>query len=176
MEFSRQEYWSGLPFPSPGHPEPELTDQTGSQHCILCCRNLEAGLTGCALSGEQDWSCSVRRAGPEPSSVWGRLCLSASPPRLRPIFRASPDKNNCLQGSQASQGHAYSTSPPPKAPNLVLRSRPDAPRAGLVHVTRPAERRLFPFCGRSGSLGGSRVVVSCLFIALSASPAVSEKS
>ena len=25
MEFSRQEYWSGLPFPSPGHlPSPEI--------------------------------------------------------------------------------------------------------------------------------------------------------
>ena len=25
MEFSRQEYWSGLPFPSPGHlPNPEI--------------------------------------------------------------------------------------------------------------------------------------------------------
>ena len=25
MEFSRQEYWSGLPFPSPGdHPDPEI--------------------------------------------------------------------------------------------------------------------------------------------------------
>ena len=31
MEFSRQEYWSGLPFPSPGDlPDPEIGQETGS--------------------------------------------------------------------------------------------------------------------------------------------------
>ena len=29
MEFSRQEYWSGLPFPSPGHlPNPEIESRS----------------------------------------------------------------------------------------------------------------------------------------------------
>ena len=35
MEFSRQEYWSGLPFPSPR----DLPDP-GIQPCLLCCRHL----------------------------------------------------------------------------------------------------------------------------------------
>jgi len=31
MGFSRQEYWSGLPFPSPGDlPDPEIGQETGS--------------------------------------------------------------------------------------------------------------------------------------------------
>ena len=35
MEFSRQEYWSGLPFPSPGDlPNP------GTEQCLLHCRQI----------------------------------------------------------------------------------------------------------------------------------------
>ena len=51
MEFSRQEYWSGLPFPHPGDlPDPEIelaslalagrfstTEPPGKPVCVCCC-------------------------------------------------------------------------------------------------------------------------------------------
>ena len=51
MEFSRQEYWSGLPFPSPGHlPGSEIqpalagrffTTEPPMKHIIVCTRSLK---------------------------------------------------------------------------------------------------------------------------------------
>ena len=41
MEFSRQKYWSGLPFPSPEDlPDPEILPTEGSNMGLLHCRQI----------------------------------------------------------------------------------------------------------------------------------------
>ena len=45
MEFSRQEHWSGLPFPSPGDlPDPGIKPQSPALQRILYCRTTREAL------------------------------------------------------------------------------------------------------------------------------------
>lgn len=69
-------------------------------------RALSSALGHWEEEGQTGVSRFVGRAELDWSSVWAP----------RPICGTSPDKNNCLQGSQASQGHAPSTFPSSKGP------------------------------------------------------------
>ena len=76
VEFSRQEYWSGVPFPSPGDlPNPE----------VLHCRQTPYRLSH---QGRQ----TERNRGPLAPTVWGSACmvsLKLAPPASRYRARAS---------------------------------------------------------------------------------------
>ena len=56
MEFSRQEYWSGLPFPSPG----DLPDLEIKPECLVT-SELEAGSSSLAPPGKPVMPSTVRR-------------------------------------------------------------------------------------------------------------------
>ena len=51
MEFCRQEYWSGLPFPSPGDlPDPRR--ERGQTHGLLCLLHWQVGSLPLAPTGK----------------------------------------------------------------------------------------------------------------------------
>ena len=47
MEFSRQEYWSGLPFPSPVHE----SESEVAQSCLTFCDPMDCNLPGPSVHG-----------------------------------------------------------------------------------------------------------------------------
>ena len=47
MEFSRQKYWSGLPFPSPMHE----SESEGTQSCLTLSDPMDCSLTGSSVHG-----------------------------------------------------------------------------------------------------------------------------
>ena len=58
MEFSRQEYWSGLPFPSPGDlPDPGIellfleSESEVAQSCPTLCDPMDCNLPGSSVLG-----------------------------------------------------------------------------------------------------------------------------
>ena len=55
MGFSRQEYWSGLPFPSPG----DLPDP-GIERCSLLCPELAGGFFTTSAPWEAQRSCRLQ--------------------------------------------------------------------------------------------------------------------
>ena len=51
--FPRQEYWSGLPFPSPGHlPHPGIENESEvAQSCPNLCNHMDCSLPGSSIHG-----------------------------------------------------------------------------------------------------------------------------
>ena len=52
MEFSKQEYWSGLPYPPPGDPsKSEVKQSEVSQSCPTLCDPMDCSLPGFSVRG-----------------------------------------------------------------------------------------------------------------------------
>ena len=96
MEFSRQEYWSGLPFPSPGNlPNPGIKPKSPALQanslpaeppgkpiliCLLAQRQLKKKSPGCQYSlqwprpSTRHWWCSYQGThGPVKTNHWAQL-------------------------------------------------------------------------------------------------------
>ena len=69
MEFSRQEYWSGLPFPSPGHlPNPGIKPRSPA---------LQADSLPAEPQGKPQNSLELMFTEKKGNSFYVRLCLGA---------------------------------------------------------------------------------------------------
>ena len=96
MEFSRQEYWSGLPFPSPGDLNMFITalcsimggslkQKAGAVNptrtAMMFCRG---SLRGYGVETDQAWESKIGRKG------WGSLCKARHLPVGLPSSRRRP--------------------------------------------------------------------------------------
>ena len=76
MEFSRQEYWSGLPFPSPGDlPQPRDRTHVSWVSCTgrrIQLGNLALSQKGKVTLGEKTHSAPLKQRGPSPHLKLGR--------------------------------------------------------------------------------------------------------
>ena len=71
LGFSRQEHWSGVPFPSPGHE----SESEAAQSCPTLCDPVEGSLPGC----------SIHRIFQARVLEWGAIAFSETSSRISEI-------------------------------------------------------------------------------------------
>ena len=97
MEFSRQEYWRGLPFPSPGN-LPHSGTETVSLRISCVGRQI---LYHCA-TWEDDWKDAMYTGYFFRISSYCWLCLNNFISSVSPTFTASPRRNDMSLSSLKS--------------------------------------------------------------------------
>lgn len=119
-----------------------------------------------SLAEERCWISKLSIGLPLP---FGFLSLNA-----RPLFGASPDKSSRLPQSPVSgqpRARTLHFPLPPSEIRAETKGPQPCPENRVTPECRPracdpplVSAHLFPFCRQSGTLGGSRAVVSCLCV------------
>ena len=110
MEFSRQEYWSGLPFPSPGNlPDPAL------QVTIWVTREAQGRLSTEELmlwtvvfekSLESPLDCKeIKPVNPKRNQPW--IFIGRTDAKAEALILWPPDMKNCLIGKDPDAGKVW---------------------------------------------------------------------
>lgn len=109
------------------------------------------------------------------AQYWAAFAFWLSVPlNARPLFGASPDKSSRLPQSPVSgqpRARTLHFPLPPSEIRAETKGPQPCPENRVTPECRPhacdpplVSAHLFPFCRQSGTLGGSRAVVSCLCV------------
>ena len=123
MGFSRQEYWSGLPFPSPGDlPDPGIRSGDQTRVSRIAGRFFTAGATREVLTSIP-YACY--------SLSPGCTCLFSMP---NPLFLQDPE---CLRNSllrDTTPDHQFPPPTPDEMPSSILPKHPNIPPLEFSHL------------------------------------------